>query len=105
MADTGINCVECGACCRTAEPLRAFIPLTRADVRRLPVLYQTAITTSDSGYDYLRTGPDKRRCVALTGTIGKEVSCDMYDDRPDVCRRYERGGWQCLQVRKDEGLS
>lgn len=100
-----LSCVECGACCTATEPVRAYVPLEMRDVRRLPERYRLHVVTSESGFDYLATGADRRRCVALTGDVGKRVHCEIYESRPEVCRRYKAGGYQCRLARKAEGVT
>ena len=49
-------------------------------------------------------------CVALSGTIGKEVYCSIYERRSSVCREFEpawqdnRGNPRCNQARLARGL-
>lgn len=38
------------------------------------------------------------RCTALTGVIGKKVKCTIYERRPEICREYERGSFDCLSL-------
>jgi Fe-S-cluster containining protein len=51
------------------------------------------------------------KCVALGGEIGKKVGCTVYEDRPDVCRKYDRVlengkiNPRCAQARKAYGLN
>ena len=47
---------------------------------------------------------DGGRCIALRGSIGRRVSCSIYDVRPRPCRRVEAGDASCLRARADAGL-
>jgi Fe-S-cluster containining protein len=40
------------------------------------------------------------RCVALEGTVGKQVSCTIYDIRPEVCRKFKPGSPVCRMARR-----
>jgi uncharacterized protein len=45
-----------------------------------------------------------RVCAALTGKLGKRVACDVYAERPALCRQFEAGSPECLQARRALGL-
>ena len=32
---------------------------------------------------------ENTRCVALKGTVGKDGSCSIYENRPSPCRKFE----------------
>lgn len=40
------------------------------------------------------------RCIALCGTVGKSVSCSIYEHRPQACARFEKGSPLCVEARK-----
>lgn len=44
--------------------------------------------------------PKVERCVALDGAIGGPCSCAIYDERPAVCRQFERGSRDCQRARE-----
>ena len=98
------DCLTCGACCLGHDRAQAYIPLSESDVMRLTAKRDGDIITSDAGYAYLRTGKDGRRCVCLDGELGAAVSCAVYDERPQKCREYPVGGWECRTARKQEGI-
>jgi len=52
----------------------------------------------------LGTDHQPMRCTALTGTIGKTVSCGIYEWRPGPCHELEPGGDACLLARRRQGL-
>jgi Fe-S-cluster containining protein len=35
------------------------------------------------------------RCSALEGEVGKDAHCSIYENRPEGCRKYERGADRC----------
>ncbi len=50
------------------------------------------------------------KCEALKGTVGHNCSCEIYEDRPDVCRKFSiwnQDGTQnseCIKAREHNGL-
>jgi Fe-S-cluster containining protein len=96
------NCVECGACCASFRV--DFHPSDgEAQGGRVP----------ESLYDELNvsiarmrgTDDAQPRCRALRGRIGEQVSCFIYDERPDPCREFEAGSEACLRARRRHGLA
>ena len=96
-------CQECGACCATfrvsfywGEPV--------------PEAFTERLNHFQSCMKGTKTLP-KPRCIALQGTIGSEVSCSIYENRPTPCRSFEasfEGGEineRCDQARIQKGLS
>lgn len=71
------SCMACGACC--IEPI--------VQIR----------TTGRRGHK----GP----CSALVGKIGESVSCSIYEERPKMCKTFDRGSPECLIARSEAGLS
>lgn len=79
-------CLHCGACCAhyrvsfycgeiDTQPL-GFVP--NAMVSKVtPFIACMKGTESGGG-----------RCAALTGTIGEEIGCSIYTNRPTTCREY-----------------
>jgi Fe-S-cluster containining protein len=45
------------------------------------------------------------RCAALTGTVGKQVACGIYEWRPSPCREFEEGSDACARARTKHGLA
>ena len=44
------------------------------------------------------------RCVALTGKVGEQVACGIYEWRPSPCREFEEGSDACNKARLRHGL-
>jgi Fe-S-cluster containining protein len=40
------------------------------------------------------------RCAALTGKIGSQVGCGIYEWRPSPCREFEEGSDACHRARQ-----
>lgn len=94
------DCISCGACCvfglipinrREPEPLTNYLELTldNADV----VVERALPRDSNDG-----------RCVHLFGKIGSEIGCEVYTDRPQVCRDFEPGSDRCFGYRRMYGI-
>jgi uncharacterized protein len=85
------DCQSCGACCSH----KWSWPILRRDrsdaVGIPPEMVRTdlpLLKTVDS------------RCVALDGVVGSCVSCKIYENRPEACRRFVPGSLLCLEARK-----
>ncbi|GGF62132.1 YkgJ family cysteine cluster protein [Alteromonas lipolytica] len=98
-----MNCVSCGACCAT---FRVSFYWTEAD----PFTGGTVpeeLTAKISPYIVAMEGTNQPvpRCVALTGKIGQQVSCDIYENRSSTCREFAAGSADCLKARLKHGIT
>ncbi len=59
----------------------------------------TEFTCRLRGTDYARP-----RCAALTGTVGQQVACGIYEWRPSPCREFAAGSDACNRVRQRHHL-
>lgn len=97
------DCMTCGACC-------AFL---------LCVAVKPTDSTSDSyvwkitGEDnlgemivdkFMRRKAETMTCVALGGNVGETVGCQIYEERPQVCREFEAGSDKCHALRRSYGI-
>ena len=99
-----LDCLTCGACCRTGHDGRILIPdedLVRwrragrgdiADAVQPGHFGMAAFATRDDG-----------ACVHL-GTDASPHACQIYADRGTTCREFARGSWQCREFRRDLGV-
>lgn len=103
--DTELDCLTCGACCRTGQDGRILIPeqdlvrwrtAGRADIA-------AAIQPGHFGLVAFAT-TSTGACVHL-GTERSENACAIYADRGTTCREFARGSKQCLEFRRDFGIS
>jgi uncharacterized protein len=53
---------------------------------------------------YVRRNGETCACIALEGKLGENVSCGIYEQRPDVCRRFEAGSDKCHALRRAYGF-
>jgi hypothetical protein len=50
-------------------------------------------------YYCMRCGACCIGCRGLSGILGKDVKCDFYDIRPQMCRDFEAEGDECVKCR------
>jgi Fe-S-cluster containining protein len=100
-----LDCLTCGACCRSGFDGRILIPeidlvrwrrIGRDDVAR-------AIQPGHFGEVAFATRADGS-CVHL-GTKESSNACRIYEIRGTTCREFERGSAQCLEFRRDFGVA
>jgi Fe-S-cluster containining protein len=101
---TDLDCLTCGACCRTGHDGRILVPaedlvrwraIGRHDIaeRTQPGHFgERAFATREDG-----------SCVHL-GDERSPNACAIYDVRGTTCREFEKGSWQCLEFRRERGL-
>lgn len=96
-----LDCLTCGACCRTGHDGRILIPaedLLRWQRIGRPDIAER-IQPGHFGLDAFATRPDGS-CVHL-GTASQPNGCQIYEVRGTTCRDFEAGGAQCLEFRRD----
>jgi len=100
--EPALDCQECGACCRAAYH---SVTVSRRD----PAVVAHPDLVVDRG-DYLEIRREGDRCAALAdgswnGDRFAPYRCTIYDQRPEPCREFARGGEHCLTARRRVGLS
>ena len=99
-----LDCLTCGACCRTGHDGRILVPAEdivrwrRAGRDDLVAQLQPG----HFGEMAFATRADGS-CVHL-GTSTSPHACAIYEDRGTTCRDFPRGSPQCLEFRRDAGL-
>ncbi len=104
-AATELDCLTCGACCRTGADGRILIP--EEDLVRWKRIGRGDIASqTQPGHFGLRAFATTAEgaCVHL-GTAVSENACQIYEDRGTTCRDFERGSPQCLEFRRDFGIA
>lgn len=92
-------CLSCGACCATYR-----VSLYWSEARDLG-LEGTMIQKLNSWRICMAgTNQPSPRCLALKGTIGKDVICTVYSKRPSPCRELRQGDEKCNKARARHGL-
>lgn len=80
------ECLDCGVCCTYFK-----INFSAKDNPQMKAHEDKIHFISKK--EYIMNGTEKfnkGRCVALKGTINKDAYCSIYEDRPEVCRRFQR---------------
>jgi Fe-S-cluster containining protein len=106
MADS--VCQRCGACCAT---YRITLPRVDLDSRAggwVPASLTQSYTPTTA---CMRENPERPgRCIALSGEIGRQVHCTIYEQRPAACRDFApltaigSGDDACDEARRHCGL-
>lgn len=100
--------MKCGACCVTYPVI--FAPQELDSVPEGWVPAALTETVYSHCVHMAGTARHPRRCVALQGTIGVEVSCTIYAQRPTPCREFApaadagHGDARCADARRLHGL-
>ena len=86
------SCLNCGACC-------AFFRVSFywAEGINMPEHYTEPVTAVYSCM--AGTNQENPRCIALSGTIGEQVSCTMYYARSSTCKEVQVADEQCNKAR------
>lgn len=97
------DCRTCGACCTPEVKLPFYVGLNKDDLLRLTPAFRARNTARASLLTKLDT-VGNCVCVALRGTVGRRVSCGIYERRPSACRELVAGSRACLKARRQAGL-
>ena len=90
MRAEGGTCTDCGACCATYRVSFRRHELDSQSGGWVPAAFTEEL--NERGVCMRGTKDRPRRCLALRGAIGVEVSCAIYAQRPSPCRAFARGG-------------
>ncbi len=105
MAELPLDCLTCGACCREGSDGRILVPAQdlvrwrRAGREDLIA----ALQPGHFGEQAFATTPEGA-CVHL-GTPDQPNACRIYPLRGTTCREFEVGSWQCLEYRRQHGIT
>lgn len=97
-----VPCIDCGACCHYFK-----IKFSLKNNPQVPK--HRIIEIKDDGY-MMGAHKFKGKCNAIAGTIGKDSLCEIYLDRPDVCKAFEvwlpngEQNSKCIKAREYYGL-
>lgn len=97
------ECVTCGVCCNVA----LYVPVTREESERLSEYIEVTADGSDPPVAidrYLPRDGETGHCRHLSGTLGQQVSCRIYEDRPFVCHDFDAGSDRCHEYRRMYGI-
>jgi uncharacterized protein len=94
------DCISCGACC-----VFGLIPINRREPEPLTDYVELTLDNADVVVERaLRRDSSDGRCSHLFGAIGVEIGCDVYPNRPQVCRDFEPGSDRCFGYRRMYGI-
>lgn len=98
--DTPIpECLSCGACC----VLLFDVQLTSNDLMPPENYWDVPADGADGEIivnRVLRRDSQTGRCLSLKGEIGRDIKCDVYEQRPESCRLFEAGSDKCHALRR-----
>jgi len=95
-------CLTCGACCAS---FRVDFAVPELDDRGGRVPAGLAVQVNDSTCRMRGTDHVPVRCAALTGKVGGQVACGIYEWRPAPCREFEAGSDACGIARMRHGMA
>ena len=96
------DCLTCGACCAYFHQVAVLD--VDATPRRLTWAVWDAEAVAGPKTYWLRREPHQGHCLALTGSVGQQARCAIYELRPNSCRAFEAGSDRCRAVRRAYGL-
>ena len=101
-------CESCGACC--AFFLVSFPSSESDDIAGGSVPHGMSDRCSETKRFMNGTETRNPRCIALQGVVGSRVFCSIYENRPTICRAFNRswennsGNMLCDRARAVFGL-
>lgn len=87
MPDAPSPCLDCGACCAAFRVSFYWAEADDAPGGWVPGRLTEQLTAHRRCM--LGTSRAQPLCVALEGTVGAEVRCTIYEQRPSPCREFE----------------
>ena len=94
-------CQQCGACCAS---FRVDFSVAELDDNGGSVPSGLTVPLTDTLCRMRGTDHSPPRCAALTGQIGMQVSCGIYEWRSSPCREFSEGSDACARARLRQGL-
>jgi len=95
------HCTSCGACCAS---FRVDFSVFEHEEHGGPVPAGLATPITDHTCRMRGTDHVPIRCAALTGQVGQQVGCGIYEWRPNPCREFSEGSDACKRARARHGL-
>lgn len=101
MSDSTHPCLACGACCASFR-----VDFAVYEMQEMGGTVPTGLAVEVNGSTCRMRGTEDVpiRCVALTGKVGEQVACGIYEQRPSPCRAFEAGDYACNKARMRHGL-
>lgn len=94
-------CTSCGACCCYFR-----VDFSAYELESAGGSVPDGLAVEVNGNTARMRGTDHVpiRCAALTGKLGAQVACGIYEWRPSPCREFEEGSEACNRARSRHGL-
>lgn len=96
-----LPCLCCGACCAS---FRVDFSVYESQSQGGKVPEGLTVEVSNSTCRMRGTDHASPRCAALTGRIGVQAACGIYEWRPSPCHELEMGSDACQRARLRHGL-
>lgn len=94
------DCLRCGACCFSTSA--RYVPVSGDDYTRLGDAAETlTVFHGNRCFMQMQDG----HCAALEVTADGQFVCQVYTQRPGVCRTLERAGASCRAELSLKGAS
>jgi uncharacterized protein len=90
------ECLDCGACCHTRN--ERLVELLGADAITVPAEFRQS---ESDGTAHMRMIEDRAHDCLVCSALGAGNACQIYAQRPFLCREFERGSPECLQAIAD----
>ena len=94
-------CTQCGVCCAS---FRVDFAVQELNEQGGTVPDGLAVEVNATIARMRGTEHVPSRCAALTGKLGQQVACGIYEWRPSPCREFEEGSDACQRARQKHGL-
>lgn len=94
-------CLSCGACCAS---FRVDFSACETQEQGGTVPDGLAVEVTDTLRRMRGTDHSPPSCAALTGRVGVQAACGIYEWRPSPCREFEPGSAACERARRRHGL-
>jgi Fe-S-cluster containining protein len=101
MATTPSACLSCGACC---AGFRVDFSVHESEEHGGCVPAGLSVPVTEGILRMRGTDHARPRCAALTGQVGQQAACGIYEWRPSPCREFEEGSDACARARTRHGL-
>lgn len=82
-------CLSCGACCATFR-----VSFYWGELQEAGGVVPDVLTEQINSHRACMKGTNQKepRCVALLGSVGEQVRCTIYENRPSPCREFSCNG-------------
>ena len=92
------DCLTCGLCCAVLFDVQVGCE----DTTQAEHYWDVPLDENDEIVvnRILRHDTHTGKCLALTGETGRDIKCEIYEQRPETCRLFEAGSDKCHALRR-----